>query len=215
MAYPVAFQADYKERQSRLTTFFRWLLVIPWNLVAIFWEVVGLVGVVAGWFGVVITGRYPAFAYDWASMALRYRARLLSWTYLMTDAWPAFDGGEHPDYPIRLVIPPPQPQYSRLKAFFRLILAIPVVILAWLLGILGELVAIVVWVVVVVTGKLPRGLFDVQKLAMAYTALASVYLSLITESYPPVTPEDEGGYSQGGYDAAAGTPPATPPPYGG
>ncbi|HEY4280779.1 MAG TPA: DUF4389 domain-containing protein [Conexibacter sp.] len=206
MAYPVAFQSDHVERQSRLTTFFRLIVAIPWFIVAYFWELVGFVGVVIAWFAVVITGRYPAFAYEWVSMALRYRTRILGWSYLMTDAWPPFDGGEHPEYPIRLVIPQPLEPYSRWKALLRLILAIPVYIMAWLFGILAEIVAIISWVVIVITGKLPTGLFDVQRLAMAYTALAGVYVSLITETYPPISPEDDG---------AVAVPASPPPPYGG
>jgi hypothetical protein len=208
MAYPVAYQADYKEHQSRLTTFFRLIVAIPWLLVAYFWELVGAVGIIVGWFAIVFTGRYPDGLYNLTAMALRYHARINSWVYLMTDEWPAFDGAEHPEYPIRLVIPEPQESYSRVKTLFRIIIGIPVMIMAYLFGILIGIVGILAWVVIVITGKFPKGLFDVMKMGMAYTILAGVYFGLITESYPPISPEDDGS------TATVPPAPAAPSPFG-
>ena len=39
--------------------------------------------------------------------------------------------------------------------------------------------------VIVITGKLPRGLFDVMVLANSYIARSDSYLFLLTETYPP------------------------------
>jgi hypothetical protein len=210
MAYPVAYQADYRERQSRLTTFFRLIVAIPWLIVAYFWQLVGAIGIIVGWFAVLFTGRYPDGLYNLTSMAMRYHARINSWLYLMTDAWPPFDGAEHPEYPIRLVIPAPQESYSRVKVLFRIILGIPVIIMAYLFSLLAQIVSILLWVVVVITGKLPKGLFDVQKMSIAYLSLAGVYFGLITETYPPISPEDSDDVAP-----TASVPPAAPSPFGG
>jgi len=41
----------------------------------------------------------------------------------------------------------------------------------------------------VITGKLPRGLFDLMVLANSYTARSDAYLFLLTETYPPFQDE--------------------------
>ncbi len=210
MAYPVAFQADYREQASRLTTFFRLLLAIPWMLVSIIWGLLALIGVIVGWFAIVFTGRYPPFAYDWVGQYLRFSTRVNGWIWLLTDEFPPFDGGEHPEYPIRLAIPAPLDPYSRWKTALRIILLIPVLILAYLFGLLIEIVGILAWIVIVVTGKFPKGLWDVQKMGVAYVQLASVYHLLVTESYPPISPEDDGAAP-----APAPPPSAPPSPFGG
>ena len=38
---------------------------------------------------------------------------------------------------------------------------------------------------IVITGKLPRGLFDLMVLATPYVARSDAYLFLLTETYPP------------------------------
>lgn len=189
--YPVAYEADYTERHSRLTTFFRGLLTIPWLLVAVFWGLGALVCTVGAWFAIVFTGRYPAGLYAFNAKAHRYIARVNGFHALLTDVWPPFDGDEHADYPVRLVIPAPLPHYSRAKTAFRIILMIPVMIVAYLFNLLLGIVVILSWVVIVITGKEPRGLFDLMKMSLTYVARAGVYYGLMSEQFPPVT-NDEG-----------------------
>jgi hypothetical protein len=83
----------------------------------------------------------------------------------------------------------PLPQYSRLKTGFRFIIAIPVVVLRYVIGILLEIGAVAAWFVILITGSLPRGLFDVMVLANSYTARSDAYLFLLTETYPPFQDE--------------------------
>lgn len=191
MAYPVAYQVDYQERPNRLTTFFRLVIAIPWMVVAFFWGLLGLVGVVIGWFSIVFTGRYPAGAYALVSQALRFSTRTNGWMYLMTDELPPLDGGERPGYPVRMRIPDPLPEYDRLKTLLRLILGIPVYVMVYLFQLLAGVVGILAWFVIVFTGALPKGLFDVMKMSLAYQAKGSAYMLLLTETYPPITEDDE------------------------
>ena len=79
----------------------------------------------------------------------------------------------------------PLEHYSRLKTFFRVILAIPIVVLRYVMGLLLEIGAFAAWFVILVTGKMPRGLFDLMVLANSYTARSDAYLFLLTETYPP------------------------------
>lgn len=183
--YPVTYQADYARERSRLTTFFRYFVAIPWMIVAFFWAIGGLLAIVAAWFVVVITARYPAGLYEFVASFLRFNARVNGFMNLATDVFPPFDGAEHPEYPIRLVVAPPPPHYSRLKAFFRNLLAIPVYIINYAMTLLSGVIAFVSWFVIVFTGKQQDGLHETMVLGLAYTARASAYLGLLTESYPP------------------------------
>jgi Domain of unknown function (DUF4389) len=48
---------------------------------------------------------------------------------------------------------------------------------------------VVAWVVIVIMGRLPRGLFDPMVLANSYMARSDAYLMLLTETYPPFQDE--------------------------
>jgi hypothetical protein len=200
--YPVNYEADFAEQRSRLTTFFRLVLVIPWAIVGIFWGLAALVAAIAGWLAIVLTGRYPQGLYELASKGLRYATRVNGFALLMTDAFPPFDGNEDLQYPIRLSIAPPLERYSRLKTGFRFILAIPIVIVLYLIQLIVRAIAVLAWIVIVVLGREPRGIFDVMRFALAYEARANAYNLLITEAYPPFSPDE---------DTAPATPAAPPP----
>jgi hypothetical protein len=79
--------------------------------------------------------------------------------------------------------------YSRAKTFFRLIIAIPIMILRYVMTLLIEIGAFAAWFVIVITGKMPRGLFDLMVLGNSYTARSDAYLYLLTETYPPFQDE--------------------------
>jgi len=184
MAYPATFEADYAERHSRLTTFFRLILVIPLAIVLWLYGILATIAIVIAWFAIVITGRYPQALYEFVAGFNRALARITAYAALVCDPYPPFWGTPDPSYPVRMEFAR-LPRYSRLKTFFRVILAIPIVILRYVMGLLLEIGAIAAWVVILITGKLPRGLFDVLVLANSYTARSDAYLYLLTETYPP------------------------------
>src|SRR5689334_16042715 len=55
----VTFKSDYVEERSRLTTFFRLIMVIPHAIVWSLWAFVAFFAVVGAWFAIVFTGQYP------------------------------------------------------------------------------------------------------------------------------------------------------------
>ena len=71
----------------------------------------------------------------------------------------------------------------------RFILAIPLLFVRYVMGLLLEIGAVGAWVVIVITGKMPRGLFDLMVLANSFTARSDAYLLLLTETYPPFQDE--------------------------
>ena len=115
-------------------------------------------------------------------------ATTTSYGALLVDKYPGFAGSDDPSYPVRMSFDR-LARYSRLKTLFRFILSIPIWIIRYVITLLLEIAAVAAWFVIVITGKLPRGLFDVMVLAMSYTARSDAYLFLLTETYPPFQDE--------------------------
>jgi hypothetical protein len=189
VSYPVTFEADYAETRNRLTAFFRLILVIPLVIVLYFYAIAAYIAVVIAWFAIVITGRYPKGIYDFVAGFVRFLTRVTAFTLLLCDPYPPVGGSADVEYPVRMSFSGPLERYSRLKTFFRAILAIPIVIVRYAINLLLEIGAVGAWIVIVITGKLPRGLFDVMVLANSYTARSDAYLFLLTETYPPFQDE--------------------------
>lgn len=189
MSYPVTFEADYVEKRSRLTAFFRLILVIPQMILLYIYGIAAYVALIVAWLAIVITGRYPKGLYDFIAGFIRFLARTTAYAALLCDPYPPFSGSEDPAYPVRMSFAGPLEKYSRLKTFFRGLLAIPVMILRYVMGLLLEVGAFAAWFVIVITGKMPRGLFDLMVLANSYTGRSDAYLFLLTETYPPFQDE--------------------------
>ena len=185
--YPVTFEADYVEPRSRLTTFFRLLLVIPHLIVVGLWGIAVFVVVVVAWFALLFTGRWPAGMYDFVASFMRYSTRVNGYLYLLVDPYPPFAGGDEPGYPVRLHIAPPAPEYDRLKVLLRIFYVIPAAVLVYLLSLVLRVIGLVAWLVIVVMGKQPKGIHDVIEFCTSYTARAGALFLLITETYPPFT----------------------------
>lgn len=201
MSYPVTFEADYVERRNRLTAFFRLILAIPVAIWLYIYAIVAGVAIVIAWFAIVFTARYPQGLYDFVAGYTRFLTRVTAYTALLCDPYPAFGGSDDPAYPVRLEFAGPLEHYSRMKTLFRIILAIPIVIVRYVIGLLLEIGAVAAWFVILVIGKMPRGLFDLMVLANSYTARSDAYLYLLTETYPPFQDEQTraAGTSEGAY----------------
>jgi hypothetical protein len=189
VSYPVTFEADYVERRSRLSTFFRLILAIPVAIVLYVFGIVAWFAMVIAWFAIIITGSYPEGLYSFVADFTRFLARVTAYSVLLTDAYPPFSGADDRSYPVRMEFTRLE-HYSRLKTLFRVILAIPIVILRYVTNLLLEIGAFASWIVIVITGKMPRGLFDLMVLANSYTARSDAYLYLLTETYPPFQDEN-------------------------
>ena len=203
--YPVNYEADFNPAPNRWTTFFRPLLAIPWLIVAAFWGLLFAFTHLFAWVAVTILGRYPEWLYNFNAGVVRFSVRLSAWIYLQTDEWPPFGLSDDPSYPIRVTIAPPEASQSRLKAFFRLILALPVgLVVAYgsrfvLLGL-----AVVAWLTIVFRGYLPEGVNAAMTYVNGLDARVLGYIAILTDQYPPIGLER----ATGGGTVTAMTPPA-------
>jgi hypothetical protein len=194
-AYPVTFEADYAPKRSRLSVLFRFILVLPLYVWAYFYGIAAFIAIAIAWVALVITGQYPQGLYGFVAGYTRFSSLLMAYVTLLTDEYPPFLGSQPPaGYPVRMDFERLS-HYSRLKTLFRIILAIPIVILRYVMGLLLEIGAFASWVVIILLGRLPRGLFDLMVLANSYTARSDAYIYLLTETYPPF--QDEGTRTAG------------------
>jgi hypothetical protein len=218
--YPVGYEVDFVEQRSRLTTFFRYLLVIPLFIMGFFIAIGAYACVLVAWFAILFTGRYPEGLYNFVSRAVRFGTRVQSYVSLAVDAYPPFDLDEHPEYPVRVPIAPPKESYSRVKTFFRFLIGIPVILINYALGIVANVAGLISWFWIVITGKQNEGLHNAIKLGMAYQARTTAYFALLTEDWPPFSPEGGSALGPGPESSAlpptqatpAATPAPTPPP---
>jgi hypothetical protein len=196
--YPVSYEADAAlEGRNRLTTFFRYLVSIPWQIVVALYGIVAEIAAIIAWFAIVFTGRYPEGLYNFNVGFLRMASRVNGFNYLLTDEWPPFNGEENPQYPIRVGVAAPLDQYSRLKTGLRLIFGIPVYLLAIVQSLILSVCTLIAWFVILFTGRLGEGLFNPMRSASAYLTRAGAYFLLITEDWPPFS-LDEGGTAPSG-----------------
>jgi hypothetical protein len=188
--YPVSYEADYVRERNRLTTFFRLILAIPWLIVAYIYMIGASLVTVIAWFALVILGRYPEWAYNFNSGVLRYFTRFYAFLYLQVDAFPPFGFAPDPTYPVRVQIAPRAERQSRLKAFFRLILAIPLFIVAYPMSALHNGAAFVGWMTIVFRGYQPAGVHNALLFTNSWFMRTQAYaLGLLRDEYPPVGDE--------------------------
>jgi hypothetical protein len=214
--YPITFEADYEREPSRLSTFFRYILLIPWIIVGYIYAIAGIVTWIIAWFAILITGRYPQGLYNFNSGVLRYSTRVSGFGALLTDKYPPFGLGTDPTYPLRVQIAPRPDKQSRLKAFFRLVLAIPLLFIAYAINFIHMGAVVLSWLTIVFRGYQPAGAHNALVFTTAWQTRVGGYIGLLTDGYPPVGDEAPsiGDVRSGGQPALGGAaaPSAAPAP---
>lgn len=205
--YPVQYEADFNPEPNRWTTFFRLILAIPWFIVAVFWGLVFIFTHLIAWVAIIILGRYPQWLFEFNAGVVRFGVRTSAWIYLQTDEWPPFGLSDDEAYPIRVNIAPAAERQSRLKALFRWILALPVIlVLSYGTSYIQMLAGVVAWVTIVFRGYMPEGIHNMLTFVNSFHARVFGYLAFLTDDYPPIGEEKA---KNGGGAAPA---PATPAP---
>ena len=197
--YPLTFSVDYPDRPlNRLTTFFRFLWIIPIGVIAALltsgnftvegtnyswsWAVGGIL-----FFPVLLMllfrRKYPRWWFDWNLNLSRFLARVGAYALLLRDEVPSTDEEQavHLDFAY-----PDAQSLNRFLPIVKWLLAIPHWIVLFFLWIGAIICVIIAWFAILFTGRYPRSLFDyvvgVQRWALRVEAYA---LLLITDQYPP------------------------------
>ncbi len=88
--YPITLDVEFPDKLSRLTTFFRCLLIIPQLFVLYFVGIAAGVIIFISWWAILFTGRYPKGLFDFVSGYFRWVTRVNGYYYLLTDKYPPF-----------------------------------------------------------------------------------------------------------------------------
>jgi hypothetical protein len=80
---------------------------------------------------------------------------------------------------------------SRLELFVRILYAIPVLIVFWILGILAGIAEIILWVHILILGRRHKSLSELITLYVNYMFKVAAYLNLTTDERPPIIPENK------------------------
>ncbi|WP_051342340.1 DUF4389 domain-containing protein [Pseudonocardia spinosispora] len=175
-------EVDFAEQQRRWTVLLRFILAIPQMIVLALVNIAALVVMVIGWFAALFTGRLPDWVAEFLSGYVAWQTRFGGYLQLLTDRYPPFAFASA-DYPIRIVLAPPG-RLNRAAVLFRIILVFPASILSvaasygwWVLG-------VIVWLIVLITGRMPATLFLALSATLRYQVRYQSYLLMLTSAYP-------------------------------
>lgn len=208
--HPVRLTVHDDLHRWRLTVLFRIFLAIPHIIWFVLWSVLTLVLAIVAWIWALITGRLPGELHRFFCAYIRYATHLFGWFWLVTDPYPPFNGRPLDGYPLDVVLPDPEPQ-RRVTVLFRLVLALPALVLDVTLtgggasatfskgrngssaggnatGGLVTLAGFLGWFASLWKGRMPRGLRDTGAYALGYRAHVLAYLLLVTPRYPNSDP---------------------------
>lgn len=189
-AYPATFEVDRPDRIANWRPLVQWLLAIPHLLILNALQTVSRVVAVVSWFAIVFTGKLPDGLARLQSLYIRYNNRTIAYAGFLRDEYPPFaydtvapEPGDYP--PVRTGFAPELDDRNRVTVGFRLILAIPQIIVVLILGV----AAIVAWVIglfaVLFTGRWPEGLRAFVAGVMRWGTRVEAYVGLLTDTYPP------------------------------
>lgn len=179
---PIRLEVSDGLRRSRLTVFFRLALAAPHLAWLTLWGVLALLAAIATWFAVIFTGSAPGWAHRFLARYLRYQTHVLAFLHLVGNPFPGFVGAPG-SYPVELHVAGPEEQ-SRGTAFFRLVLAVPALMLVAVFAQVLFAISVLGWFAGLLTAQMPLGLRNLGAFALRYTAQFSGYLLLLTGAYP-------------------------------
>ena len=209
---PVRLRARLDTPLSRWLWLVKWVLVLPHVVVlALLWVAFGVLSVVA-FFAILITGRYPRglFGFNLGVLLWTWRVSYYGYSALATDRYPPFTLAEQPEYPATLDIAHPEQLPRGLVLVKWWLLALPhYLVLGFFLGggsyaayqaadapapnggwsvgsggLIG-LLALIAGVMLLFTGRYPRGVFDLLLGLHRWVLRVAAYAALMTDVYPP------------------------------
>lgn len=192
--YPASLDVDSPEKIANWRPLVQWILAIPHLVIA---QVLGYASEVIGlvsWIIILFTGKLPEGLANFQVMYLRYQLRAFTYAGFLREEYPPFAFGMTPeddglDPRVRATIRPELENRNRLTVAFRIILAIPQLIVLALLAIAAWFAYIVAFFAVLFTGRWPEGIRAFVINVMRWGLRVQVYVALLTDQYPPFAME--------------------------
>ena len=190
--YPATFTFDPPEKVANWRPLVNWILAIPHFIVLYALNLVSEVVAFLSWFFILFTGKLPPGFANLQVLYLRYSTRTYAYAAFLQEEYPPFTFDMTPsdpgDYPrVRVDLVPELENRNRLTVAFRLILAIPQLIVLAALGIAACVVVLIAFFAVLFTGQWPPGLRDFLIKVARWSIRVEAYLALLTDTYPPFT----------------------------
>jgi hypothetical protein len=168
-------------RQRRWTVLLRDLLLIPHVIVQVVVGVVASVVLLVSWFAALVLGRLPNWSARFLGSYLGYYTRVYAYWYLLVDVYPPFRW-HAPDYPVTITLAPGR--LNRLAVFFRMLLAVPAVVVMDVVGSGWAALSFFLWLIVLVLGRTPGPVFGATAAVVRYGLRLQAYLMMLSSAYP-------------------------------
>ena len=131
--YPIQFSVDYPDQPlNRLTTLFRWILILPVYLLGLLVTTYTTVPLA---FMLVFRGKYPRWWFDWNLELWRFNARIEVYSLALRDEYPATD--DYQAVHLDVDYPDAATDLNRWLPLIKWLLAIPHYVVLTILGILA------------------------------------------------------------------------------
>ncbi len=147
------------------TVFFRLLLVIPHLIWLALWGIVAFFAVIASWFATLAAGTSPDSLHGFLAAFVRYQTHVYAYLFLIADPFPGFTG-QVGSYPVEPLIEGPRPQ-DRWKVGFRILIAIPALLLNSAYSSLLVVVGVLGWFASLANARMPLGMRNGELLLCA------------------------------------------------
>jgi hypothetical protein len=172
-------------RRRRLVALLRLPLFIPHYFVLSVWALLIVPVLIVGWVAALLLGRVPQAFHRFLAAYLRYHGQALAWLALLSGRYPdPLHTREHP-FEIDTSDAARQP---RLVTLFRLVLALPAIVLASVFNVISTCVAVASWFVALVLGRNTAGIQELGTFCLRYQLETYAYLMLVTSAYPRLEP---------------------------
>ena len=177
---------DAELRRRRLAVVFRVVLVVWPLLVLAVWGLLAIPVVAFAWLATLVRGRTPRRLHRFLRGYVSYSAQVTAWWNLVSGRFPR--ARKRDRHPVQLEAPRiPQP---RLVTLFRLVLAVPSVVLASVLNVVLGLTAVAAWFVALVRGRTTEGLRELGAFCVRYQVELLAFVLLISPRAPRLAPPD-------------------------
>lgn len=192
--YPINVRFDRDQRINRLwgIPLFGWMLralvLIPHFIVLWLFGFVVTVVTLIDWIPVLFTGRFPGWGYDLLGGYYRWYTRVLAYMLLMVGPYPPFTTRR--GYPVEVDFD----RSTRLNPLWgvpmfgvavRALLAIPHLIVLWVLGVIAGLISVFAWIPVLIYGRYPGVGYELVGGYLRWSTRVSCWILLMAGPYPP------------------------------
>lgn len=184
---PVRVRGDL-DAPSRKRWLVKWcVLAVPhYPILIALYAVYPLLTIVAG-VAILFTGRYPRPIFDFNVGVLRWSWRVMNYRFPMnsTDKYPPFTLAPRPDYPGDLSVDYPE-RLTRWAVLVKWwLLGLPQILLCWAMEPLLQVLCVISAAWLLCTGSIHPGMHDLLMGIVRWRYRVAVYVSLMSDEYPP------------------------------